>query len=266
MDELNSTTVIELKEKILALAVAQPRACDAAARRLLCSRTGRASFARACDAIGASYARVIFDGLSPAHWAEIEREQQQQQGGERGADEARSLLETYTALAAESLGWEGGRRADPFGFIHKISVNDLPRLLADEDPAHLALVAAYWAQEDMSVLLAALPPATRKQAVLHIGRLERLPREAVERAAERFARSLELRARVPAAAPETEAPPPEVQLATSRLGSPEPRREQDRERELREFLKRESPELAARVEAALSPAPPGASDTLENTQ
>ena len=45
-------SAVELKEKILSLAVAQPKACSLVARKLMATREGMRKLAVACEAIG----------------------------------------------------------------------------------------------------------------------------------------------------------------------------------------------------------------------
>ena len=94
-------------------------------------------------------------------------------------------------MLAESMGWDPTQNAGgPFDFLHKIGDGELSKLLANEDPGHIAFIAAYWEPEEMSQVLATLTDVRRKETILQIARLRSLPQEIVQQAALRFAERL----------------------------------------------------------------------------
>ena len=191
IQESDPISAAELKEKILALAVSQPKACSLVARKLMATREGMRKLAVACEAIGFEYTRQLFDTVSPARWRAMGEYLRENLGEISKAPVGPILLEIYTDMLAESMGWDPSQSSEgPFDFIHKISEPELVKLLANEDPAHIAFIAAYWEPEEMSQILTVLTETRRKETILQIARLKALPREVVQQAAIHFAQRL----------------------------------------------------------------------------
>ncbi len=190
-------SAVELKEKILALAVSQPKACSLVARRLMSTREGMRKLAVACEAIGFEYTKQLFDTVSPAKWRAMGEYLRQNLSEITRAPLGKILLEIYTEMLAESMGWDPSQNSNgPFDFLHKITEPEMAKLLVSQEPSHIAFIAAYWEPEEMSQILSVLNDARRKETILHIARLNGLPREVVQQAAIRFAERLRvLRAR-----------------------------------------------------------------------
>jgi flagellar motor switch protein FliG len=191
--ESDPVSAAELKEKILALAVSQPKACSLVARKLLSTREGMRKLAVACEAIGFEYTRQLFDTVSPGKWRAMGEYLRNNLAEISRTPEGPILLEIYTDMLAESMGWDPSQNVDgPFDFLHKISEPELIRLFSNEDPAHIAFIAAYWEAEEVTQILSVLPDHRRKETILQIARLKALPREIVQQAALQFASRLKV--------------------------------------------------------------------------
>jgi flagellar motor switch protein FliG len=195
--ESDPISAVELKEKILALAVSQPKACSLVARKLISTREGMRKLAVACEAIGFEYTKQLFDTVSPAKWRTMGEYLRSNLTELSKAPVGPILLEIYTDMLAESMGWDPNQNADgPFDFMHKLNDVELSKMLAKEEPTHIAFIAAFWEAEEMAAVLSVLPDAKRKDTILQIARLRALPREVVQQAAVRFAERLKaMRAR-----------------------------------------------------------------------
>lgn len=183
----------ELKEKILTLAVAQPKACSLVARRLLSTREGMRKLAIACEAIGFEYTRQLFDTVSPGKWRSLGEYLRENLAELSKTPAGPVLLEIYTDMLAESMGGDPNQSADgPFDFIHKLSESELLKLFENEEATQIALLAAFWEPEELTHILSILTETKRKQTVLQIARLHGLPKEVVQQAALRFSDRLKM--------------------------------------------------------------------------
>ncbi len=192
MEDNKRVSIAELKDKILSLAVSHPKACSSVARRLLVNRDGMKRLAIVSEVIGFEYTKHLFDAVSPGKWKAMGEFLRQNLDEVSKAPTGQILLEVYTDMLAETMGWDPAKETkEPFDFLIKLSEQELGKLIADEDPNQVALIAAYWEAEDMSGLLGLLNDSNRKQTLLQIARLDTLPREVVEQAAKGFADRLQ---------------------------------------------------------------------------
>jgi flagellar motor switch protein FliG len=181
-------SVGEIKEKILSLAVANPKSCSTVARKLLATREGMRKLAVASEAIGFEYTKQLFDTVSPDKWRAMGEYLRSNLAEVASAPVGEILMEIYTDMLAESMGWDPSKGSEgPFDFLHKLNGAELNKMFADEEPTHIAFIAAFWAPEEMAQILNVLPDRKRKETVLNIARLRNLPKEVVEQAAIRFA-------------------------------------------------------------------------------
>lgn len=194
MGENQALSVGELRDRILELAVNEPEVTRACVRRALNSVGGKRSVAAFCQALGQEYSRRIFEGLSSEEWAELSFEMRQMDG----ARQAELLRDLHRAVVWEKLGWdEKSLAADPFEFLEAFEGEHLERVLQGVLPRTIALISAFWSPARMTRLLDALPERARKQAVLEIALLEKLPPDALRSAALAFAVELKAKANGP---------------------------------------------------------------------
>lgn len=187
----------ELKEKIMAMAVSNPQACAIVTRKLLVTREGMRKLAVTCEAIGFEYAKRLFDSIGPAKWRALSEYLRENLAEITNANSGQILLETYTDILCEAMGSDPSQNVDdPFDFLRKLSDSELLRLLAAEQPANVAMIAAFWEAEEMSKILSLLNEQARNQVVVQIARLQGLPKEVVRQAAISVAEQLKaIRAR-----------------------------------------------------------------------
>lgn len=181
-------SVIELTDKILSLTVAHPKPCQISARRLITTRDGMRKMVVLFDSIGIEYSKQLFDRISPAQWQSIRALRQELSAKSTQESDAKILLEIYTDFLIESMSADTPDYCDdPFSFLKELNNYELSSILGREDPTQIAFISLHWNPEEMSNLLACLKPPVRRAVVLQILRLERVPEEALEKAAARFA-------------------------------------------------------------------------------
>jgi hypothetical protein len=160
---------------------------------MLGSRDGTFKLAIACDAIGFEYAKQVFDRLSPGQWHAMDAALRERASEAASAPVARVLLEVYTVLLGETMTYDHsrGNDEDPFHFLQKIAEEELTSLLRNESPSRIAFISLYWNPDEMNRVFNALPAAVRRQVVLQISRLQRLPEDAIQQVAQCFAATLQ---------------------------------------------------------------------------
>ena len=184
-------TAARLKDKIASLTVANPAPCALAATKLFRTRAGLLKFAYACQYIGWSYSRQIFDQITREQWAALETAFEAARYALAPDAVSAALLDVYMALLAETLAWDPllGME-DPFRVLDGILGARLKESLEPEDPASLALISFFPGEDRMRRVLEAVPPSIAKQVVVHICRLQRMPEALVAKAATDFAKRL----------------------------------------------------------------------------
>jgi flagellar motor switch protein FliG len=181
-------SVIELIDKILSLTVAHPKACQISVRQLLATREGMKKAVVLFDSIGLEYSKQLFDRITSPQWRSIKELSHERSTSSNPESEAKLLLEIYTNLLIESLASDSPEDLDdPFSFLKELNNYELSSILTKEDPTQIAFISLHWNPEEMSHLLACLAPPIRRQVILNILRLDRIPEEALERAAASFA-------------------------------------------------------------------------------
>jgi len=199
-------SIIELTDKILSLTVAHPKPCQISARRLMATRDGMRKMAVLFDSIGIEYSRQLFDRITSPQWkmiTELNRDRSDRLNHlssqissqiSSQVSSAKILLEIYTDFLIESMSADSpDYNEDPFSFLKDLNNYELSSILGKEDPTQIAFISIHWNPEEMSNLLACLKPPMRRQVVLQILRLERVPEEALEKAAVRFALQIKRR-------------------------------------------------------------------------
>ena len=187
-------SVIELTDKILSLTVAHPKPCQISVRRFITTSDGMKKMVVLFDSIGFEYSRQLFDRITSSQWRTIKELNNERSGSSNRASTAKILLEIYTDFLIESMSADSSDFGeDPFFFLKELSNYELSSILGKEDPIQIAFISLRWSPEEMSNLLACLKPPIRRQVVLQILRLERIPEDALEKAAARFAAQIKQR-------------------------------------------------------------------------
>jgi flagellar motor switch protein FliG len=233
-------SVYDLKEKILGLVVANPKACSVVARRLFANEEGVHKLAVACEAIGFEYCKQLFDNISPSKWRKVGEYLKANMAKVAEANVEQTLQEFYTDMLAESLGWDPQNNGEgPFDFLQKLSSDDLKKLFRDEEPNNIALIAGFWEPADMTQILDVLPEETKKLVVLNMSRLNNLPKDVVESAGLRFANRIKtIRSR-------QEVDVNGSEIVAKILGTVDSTMEE----QLLSFIEREDPEMRERLRA-----------------
>ncbi|MEO7163110.1 MAG: hypothetical protein ABI041_09325 [Bdellovibrionia bacterium] len=187
-------SIIELTDKILSLAIAYPKPCQISVRRFITTRDGMKKMAVLFDSIGFEYSRQLFDRITSAQWRIISDLNRERSTSPNRMSEAKILLEIYTDFLIESMSADSPEFIeDPFAFLKELNNYELSSILGKEDPTQIAFISLHWRPEEMSNLLACLKPSVKGQVVLQILRLERIPEEALEKAAAKFANQIKSR-------------------------------------------------------------------------
>jgi flagellar motor switch protein FliG len=212
------------------------------------------------DTIGFEYANQIFESLHKEQWDYLETvfytcpETYTQEQIER------TLQEVYQQLLSEVMTRqkmsESNSDADPFLFLRSISDETLKNLISQFHSVKVALISAYWHEHEMARILKLLESEKRREVILQINRLQKLPEEFGLQAATSFAKELEH-----TLYPQAEVLPPpfkskeasssvkpsqaEINAAIQRITA---RASQKEELELLKFIQQESPELKRQFE------------------
>lgn len=187
-------SIIELTDKILSLTVAHPKPCQISARRIITTRDGMKKMMVLFDSIGIEYSRQLFDRITPAQWRMINDLSKERSTHSNQVSSAKILLEIYTDFLIESMSSDSSDFIeDPFSFLKELGSYELSSILGKEDPTQIAFISLHWNPEEMSNLLACLKPSVKREVVLQILRLDRIPAEALDRAAARFAAQIKQR-------------------------------------------------------------------------
>ncbi len=189
MENTYSTTIIDLKDKILSLAAEFPEVSRLATYRLLETQEGALQFALFCDYLGIYYAERIFDFLVDYQWRIFKDLLRVEKKALHKANFAQALLNVYQAFFAEAMAAKDIGE-DPFTFLKDVPKARLVSYLNQEDPAKLALLAVFWRQSEVSSILEALESNLRTKVVLYISRLSRVPNEASKKSAATYANEL----------------------------------------------------------------------------
>jgi flagellar motor switch protein FliG len=191
MGHTYSTTVIELKDKILSLAAERPEEFRLGVQKILRTSEGSHKFAIFCDYLGMNYSRELFEFLSVFQWNNIIEQLKLGTKESNQANFAQALLEVYQEILVECMYYEGVPTSeDPFLFLSQWNRIKLLSFLSNEDPAKLALIAIYWGQTELLELLRSLTPPMKARVVLHISRLSRIPNSSARESANHYAKDL----------------------------------------------------------------------------
>lgn len=223
MSGLDTITIHDLRDRILAAATDHHRSCARVVQRLLAVPEGERKIAIAFHAIGFEYARQMFDGIRENVWENLERKISTDASlTSKRAQTADVLLELFRLIQAEVLESEvdrtnfhhshlhGERDEDNiFSFLNDKNC-DAIHLLANEDPTEIALISVIWTPNEMMQLIdRCLSTERRRRVILQLSRLDRLPETVLRESAQHFA--IKLRQRLiptvtPKAPPEVDAP------------------------------------------------------------
>lgn len=184
----SALSTYELKERILALLVANPKACSIVARRLFADETGLQKLAITCETVGFEYCKQLFENISPAKWRKVGDYIKANIATLAKTAPETMLQDVYADMLAETLGWDPHQNTKgPFDFLHKLSQPELQKLFNGEEPNNIALIAAFWEPTEMTQILDVLPEDPKKAVILQMSRLQTLPREIIEQAGFKFA-------------------------------------------------------------------------------
>ncbi|MFZ9595113.1 MAG: hypothetical protein ACO3A2_03455 [Bdellovibrionia bacterium] len=187
-------SVLDLTDKILTLSVSHPKSCQVAARRMISQPESARKLLVFFNQIGVDYSKQLFDRIPAHQWKYLLEINKEVISESNHASDAKSMLEVYITFLSESLTHgDSTEPEDPFVFLKELTSEELNGILGKEDPAQIAFISLYWSTEEMSKLLSCFSADLRRQVILHISRLERIPEKALEQAAWRFAKKIKQR-------------------------------------------------------------------------
>jgi len=180
------------KDRILEQAVAHPKACTRVIRRLLGTTEGIFQLACATEAIGVAYAHHLFEGLTTTQWATIQKLAIHQLPDVPNESKKQAMQEFSENIRKEAVFCSAPHHdEDPFEFLKGLSQDLLAEALKGQEPSKIAIIADYWSADEMNSILLAVAPPQRREVVLYLSRLGRIPKAVLHALAKDFAESLQ---------------------------------------------------------------------------
>lgn len=201
-------SVLELRDKILTLVVRHPQPCSLHARKLAGSEAGLARFAILVELIGFDYAKTVFDGIPQAKWERIHQLFFDRLQELRAHPPSDILSQLHLEFVGVTLSWDPERQSQgAFDFLKSLDLKIIHVLLRSEQATSVALLSLEWGEEDVARILGSLPQPLRRDSVLAISRLRRMPEEILVAQGRSFASHLRKKLRMATQA-STPVPPP----------------------------------------------------------
>lgn len=201
-------SVLELRDKILTLVVRHPQPCSLHARKLAGSETGLVRFAILVELIGFDYAKTVFDGIPQAKWERIHQLFFDRLQELRAHPPSDILSQLHLEFVGATLSWDPERQSQgAFDFLKPLELKLIHLLLRSEQATSVALLSLEWGEEDVARILGALPQPLRRDSVLAISRLRRMPEEILVAQGRSFATHLRQKLRMATQASKPVPPP-----------------------------------------------------------
>ena len=210
-------SILELRDKILTLAVRHPQPCSLLARKLAGSESGLYRFAVLVELIGFEYAKTVFDGIPTAKWERIHQLFFEHLQELRSHPPSDILAQLHAEFVGATLSWDPQRQSEgAFDFLKPLNQKMIHLLLRSEKATSIALISLEWGEEDVAHALNALPQPLRRDSVLAISRLRRIPEEILVAQGQAFASHLRLKLKMVKG---LSAPPASVSVASVSVAS-----------------------------------------------
>lgn len=184
-------TVSEYREKILSMAVNNPKSISKVMRKMVDAPEGMKKLAIIVEEIGIDYAMKIFTGVTKDQWKKIGSFIKDNVDAIDTSATLDIMAEAYRKMVGETVGMGSeGYPATPFDFLATLGKPDLKQLMDSESISNIALIAAHFESEQMADIIAILPEEKQKQIILEIARFDNLPKDAVQKAANELSERL----------------------------------------------------------------------------